>query len=74
MSAAVFYIIAFLFTKTYLDLEHVIGMSGCFYLYGIGGFVGFVYLFVYLPETEGKSLAEIEKHFSKKRNTNLSVA
>lgn len=75
MSAAMFYIIAFLFSKTYLDLEHAIGMSGCFFLYGAGGLLGFVFMYFYLPETEGKTLAEIEEYFSnKKKNTNSSIA
>lgn len=65
-SAALFYIIAFVFGKTYLDLQQLVGMHGCFILYGIGGFIGFVFLYIFLPETEGKTLAEIENFFSKK--------
>lgn len=28
------------------------------------GTIGFIYLYFYLPETENKTLSEIEKHFS----------
>jgi uncharacterized membrane protein YkvI len=40
-----------------------------FFLYGILGCVGVLYVFICLPETEGKTLAEIEKHFTKKNST-----
>ncbi|XP_065219501.1 facilitated trehalose transporter Tret1-like isoform X2 [Planococcus citri] len=69
LSAASYYILAFIFTKTYLDLQHTLSLHGCFFLYGFGGFVGFIFLYVWLPETEGKTLAEIEECFVKSKST-----
>ncbi|XP_065212661.1 facilitated trehalose transporter Tret1-like isoform X2 [Planococcus citri] len=73
VSAASFYMIAFLFTKTYLDLQSLISLHGCFFLYGIGGFVGFVFLYAYLPETEGKTLAEVEDCFTKPKRRSVNI-
>jgi hypothetical protein len=35
-------------------------------LYGILAVVGIVHVFIYLPDTEGKTLSEIEKDFARK--------
>lgn len=64
--AAFFYIIAFLVSKTWLNLQSTVQLEGCFLLYGILGVLGVLYIYVCLPETEGKTLAEIEKYFVKK--------
>lgn len=34
-------------------------------LFGIIGIFGFVYFYFYLPETENKTLLEIEEYFTK---------
>lgn len=33
-------------------------------LYSVVGVIGTVFVYVFLPETEGKTLEEIEEHFS----------
>lgn len=38
-----------------------LGNSGTFFLYGVFGLVGLIILKIYLPETKGKSLEELEK-------------
>lgn len=70
LATAGHYVIGFPFSKTFYNLRETIHLSGCFILYGVLGFIGFSYLYLCLPETEGKSLAEIEKHFSKKSKKN----
>ena len=43
-----------------------IGNSGTFFIYGFFGAVGLVFILVYVPETKGKSLEELEKILIKK--------
>ncbi len=38
-----------------------IGNAGTFFIYGLFGAVGFVFVIMYIPETKGKSLEELEK-------------
>ncbi|CAI6360397.1 unnamed protein product [Macrosiphum euphorbiae] len=64
--AAIFYIIAFLVSKTWLNLQNSVELYGCFVLYGILAAIGIIFVYKCLPETEGKTLAEIEKNFAKK--------
>lgn len=64
--AAIFYVLAFLVSKTWVNLIDLVALEGCFFTYGILSFFGVIYVYFYLPETEGKTLAEIEKYFTKK--------
>lgn len=73
LGAALHYVIAFPFSKTFYNLQEIIHLSGCFILYGVFGFIGFLYLYLYLPETEGKSLAEVEEYFSRKSKNPVKV-
>lgn len=54
----------FLVTKTFVDIINLIGPHGTFWLFT--GFVVFSILFIYLwvPETLGKSLEDIERKFA----------
>lgn len=64
LAAASYYVIGFLFSKTYYTLNRLITLPGCFLFYGLCGFLSLAYLYFKLPETEGKTLAEIEEYFS----------
>lgn len=64
--AAICYGFTFLMSKTWFYLLNLVELHGCFLIYGIIGCIGVLYLFIYLPETEGKSLAEIENNFTRK--------
>lgn len=66
LCAAIFYVNAFLVSKTWINLQNLVELYGCFFLYGILAVVGIVHVFIYLPETEGKTLSEIEKDFARK--------
>ncbi|XP_022175298.1 facilitated trehalose transporter Tret1-like [Myzus persicae] len=66
MCAAIFYGIAFLVSKTWLNLQSSVDLYGCFFLYGILAAIGIIFIYICLPETEGKTLAEIENDFAKK--------
>lgn len=62
--AALNYIMSFITTKTYLNLERSLSLWGTIFLYGLFGVVGFVFIFLYIPETERRTLEDIEVHFS----------
>ncbi|XP_059619775.1 facilitated trehalose transporter Tret1-like [Phlebotomus argentipes] len=65
-TAALNYIMAFLTTKTYLNVENNLGLHGAAWLYGTVGALALVFGYFYLPETENRTLEEIELHFSTK--------
>ena len=64
VSAAGCYVFLFLSSKTYLDVEHSFNLFGAFLFYGTISCVGVVFLYYRLLETEGKSLEDIEQHFT----------
>ncbi|XP_059058786.1 facilitated trehalose transporter Tret1-like [Achroia grisella] len=69
LAAAANYIINFIGAKTFINLESTIHLSGTFAVYGGIAFVGVIYLYFFLPETEGKSLQEIECYYNGKMRT-----
>lgn len=64
LAASVNYLLAFAGTKTYFDLENILSLPGVIGLYGLVGVVGFIAMYFTLPETEQRSLEDIERHFS----------
>ena len=72
ITAAACYIFLFLASKTYLDIENGLLLHGAFWFYGSVSFVGFLFLYFRLLETEGKTLEEIENHFTGKVNARSS--
>ena len=72
ITGALFYIIIFIYMKTYYHLELLLTTSGVFMLYGILGFIGFFYLLIFMPETEGKTLIEIKELFTRDSRKNCS--
>lgn len=62
--AALNYVMSFISTKTYLNLERGLSLAGTIMLYGCIGVVGFVFIFIFVPETERRTLEDIEVHFS----------
>lgn len=64
--------VAFICIKTYPGLKDVIGKEYCFVMYAVTALLAVIFIYVYLPETRGRSLLEIEEEFrsgkkSKKR-------
>jgi hypothetical protein len=64
VSAAGCYVFLFLSSKTFLDIEHSFHLHGAFFFYGTISCIGVVFLYFRLLETEGKSLEDIEHHFT----------
>lgn len=62
-SSALYYMMYFVATKTFLDLVGLLGLHGVFFVYASLALVGFVYIDCFLPETEGHRLEDIEKFF-----------
>jgi len=57
--------------KTYPDLMHGLGTDGTLWLFGAAALLGALYCYIFLPETKGKTLREIELTFSpKERSSN----
>lgn len=50
---------------TFLNLSRTLTYQGAFLLYSGFAFLGFIFVFLLLPETKGKPLEEIENLFSK---------
>ncbi|XP_055389753.1 facilitated trehalose transporter Tret1-like [Condylostylus longicornis] len=51
----------FIVTKTFQDLIDLIGTYGAFWLFGAICVVGFFFIINWVPETQGKSLEDIER-------------
>lgn len=67
VAAAATYVLGFVATKTFLVLEAGLTLGGVFLLYGILSFLGVAFLFRFMPETEGRSLEEIEQDYKTKK-------
>nr|XP_022901110.1 facilitated trehalose transporter Tret1-like [Onthophagus taurus] len=63
-SSAIGYIFGFLANKTFLYIVDGLTLAGTFWLNAAIGLIGCLLLYIYLPETEGKSLHEIADHFN----------
>nr|CAD7411095.1 unnamed protein product [Timema cristinae] len=60
----------FIFTsvKTYPNVTHSFGMDGTLWFFSVASFSGALYCFMFLPETRGKTLHEIELAFKNKNS------
>ncbi|NWI05786.1 GTR10 protein, partial [Tichodroma muraria] len=56
-----------LISLSFLDLIDAIGFSWMFLLYGLMGVMAVLFIYLFVPETKGQSLEEIDQQFSKKR-------
>ncbi|CAG5126837.1 unnamed protein product [Candidula unifasciata] len=54
---------AFLVTSQFSTLQNALGSSGVFYLFSACCTVSVWFVYKYIPETKGKSLEDIERHF-----------
>jgi len=61
VTAAASYIFGFVVTKTYLNFHDWLSLPGLFGLYGLCSLLGCAYFYYFIPETENKSLEDIEK-------------
>ncbi|CAH2263454.1 jg13911 [Pararge aegeria aegeria] len=74
MGSAVNLLSMFTVIKSYHALEHVLTSAGTFWMYSCFCAVAFFFVLFMVPETKGKSLAEIEQHFrGKKEKENIDL-
>lgn len=67
------YLLFFSSSKSYLGFERTLGMPGSIFLYGSVCVAGFIFFYFLLPETENRTLEDIETHFSTQRLTNIDI-
>ncbi|HTQ98026.1 MAG TPA: MFS transporter, partial [Candidatus Acidoferrum sp.] len=48
---------------TFLSVIHNVGASGTFWIFAVLSVLAFIFCFVFVPETKGKSLEDIERHW-----------
>lgn len=48
---------------TFLSITRFFSTAGAFFLYGLCAFIGWIFFYLYLPETKGLPLEQIQKHF-----------
>lgn len=60
------YVVTFIGAKTLIDLETHFRLTGAFATYAAFAYVGTIYLYFFMPETEGISLQEIETYYNGK--------
>ncbi|CAG0922739.1 unnamed protein product [Notodromas monacha] len=65
--------LTFVVIQYYYTMKHNLTEAGLFWLYGGVCLVAGVYCIVFLPETSGKSLAELEATYAKKKKLPESV-
>ncbi|XP_058448099.1 facilitated trehalose transporter Tret1-like [Malaya genurostris] len=75
ITAALNYIMTFITTKTYFNLENSFSLPGVILFYGICGSIGVFFVYFFLPETEKRTLEDIEIYFSdnKRKLTDLHI-
>ncbi|NXV06995.1 GTR10 protein, partial [Cettia cetti] len=56
-----------LISLSFLDLIDAIGFSWMFLLYGLMGVMAVIFIYLFVPETKGQSLEEIDQQFSRTR-------
>lgn len=61
---------SFVVTKFFESIQNALGIWWCYWIFAIVCAVGFVFVFLLLPETKGKSVEEIENYFGVPREDN----
>lgn len=69
LTAALGYLFSAVTIKLYPDMSNVMGMHGMFLFFAIVSLVGVIFILLFLPETKGKTLREIEDMFRRKPST-----
>jgi len=62
----------FIVVKTFPNLTSLMGDSGTFWLYAGFSFVLIIYTLVWIPETKGRTLQDIERYFNHKESLHVT--
>lgn len=60
---------AFLVARTFPTLQEALTPQGTYWLYGIFCLLAFIFVYLVVPETKGRTLEEIENYFEKRGDT-----
>lgn len=63
-SFAIFNLSLFFITKIFPSMLQVMGSHGAFWMFGVSSLLGTLFLYLFFPETKGKTLEEIEDYFA----------
>lgn len=74
ISSAVGYLIGFLSNKLFLNMVAIFTLNGTFWFYSAVATIGCIVLYFILPETESKTLQEIEILFDKNKRNNIEMS
>jgi len=58
------YLVGFAVLKAYPGMRDVLHAAGVFLVYGLVSLFGTVFVAIWLPETAGKTLTEVEEYFA----------
>jgi len=65
LATALVWLCGFFVTKSFDTVANALGIYWCFWIFGICCFMGFVSIYFTVPETNGKSLEQIQRTFQK---------
>lgn len=68
ISSGIGYMFAFFSNKLFLSMVSAFALSGTFWLYSVVAIVSCILFYFVLPETEGRTLIDIEEHFLGKKS------
>lgn len=68
ITAASSSVVNFISTKTYINLTSWFGLHGTLFIYTLVSFLGFIYIYFYVPETEDRTLQEILDFFAENKS------
>ena len=63
------WLLAFIVTKTYDSMIATLSVQGTYWFFGGCCFLGFLFVYILMPETKGKTLEEIEAMFDKGKHS-----
>lgn len=70
---AAYYVYSFIMLKTFPLVVRLVGLHGCILLYACTSAAGALFVIFYVPETKGKSFAEINRMLSgRQKNKSIS--
>lgn len=70
MSSAVGYLVSFLSNKLFLTMVATLTLNGTFYFFSSVSLIAVIFLYFTLPETENRTLLEVQAFFDKKPKPN----
>ncbi|KAF2363219.1 Major facilitator sugar transporter-like [Trinorchestia longiramus] len=58
------YVCSFVSVKTFADIRRLLGLHGAFWLYAAISLLGLLFTMIFVPETKGKNLHEMERKYA----------